>query len=165
MQNIIDVKTFEPKAFSTENKNLPGFLSAQTTFTWSDTLYNGFESYKDPRNNNIANYIPEESDIKKVGDIFIGKEGAVSTAYNLDSYSTKEHESIIWALLTANELKYPGYKFVLLPEKFPIGIKPGHYGDKSTLLIKGIPVFLTHILYITNYKEFVEDNKRMRKKL
>lgn len=90
------------------------------------------------------------SDIIKdrTNNIFVSEKGAVLNAYNLSKLSENDKKSVIEVISNSYKNEYPNYEFTLVEGKFPVDCDD--YGEFE---------YSTHILYLTNYKQCLKQEK------
>ncbi len=147
------------------NSKLPGTISS----SWNNE-FAYFDSYKDEVGPelidnyiSVASCVPENIIIDDENSIFIGEGGAVADAYSVNSYQSEEAiDEGFRQIIAENEAMYPGYEFIILPGEFPIDIDGAMYHNDE-LTYDMMPIMSTHILYIKNYKDILENTKNKSK--
>lgn len=141
-----------------ENVNLSGALSTLQEFAYAATLCKTRESI--PMHQSIGNTqtVLNNYNVDKENHIITNKFGAVADAYDFSELSEKEISEVKRAIILEKKLCYPDYDFTIEPGEFPIDMDGGreniygHYSGDEEILS-------THVLYITNYRDFLKKSK------
>ena len=144
--------------------SIKGAISPVQDFTFSNReVVHNYTHFIDERDT-VEAFLPADSiiSIDKKNKLFIGEDGAICDAYDLSGYSRKEIQDIIKTILITKKYQYPLYHFTIKEGAFPINVNGSHTKDGEVKI--GIsPNMSTHILYLTNYKEFLPKQKTLRK--
>ena len=114
--------------------------------------------------NTVDAFLPIDSDIISNFDynIFVSSEGAVCDAYDLSCYTEEQIGKIKADILKAKQIIYPKYNFSIKEGVFPLNINGSNTNNGN--VESGItPNMSTHILYLTNYNDFLPKEKVYQK--
>lgn len=146
-----------------ESDSLKGAISAGSEIpflrNYSHSTF-GFEAMPDCKS--VGVFAEESFKHDYDNDIFVDENGAVANAYVLPCNMPDEEESeAIKNIVEEENQKHPEYAYEMKKGQFPIDIVGGtSYSNGS--YTADTPVMSTHILYITNYKEFLKSKTRIR---
>ncbi len=101
--------------------------------------------------------------VDKKNNLIIGEDGAVFDAFDLNGYTIKQVNNILMTILVTRKYKYPLYEFSIKEGSIPINISGSHTVNGEVKI--GITSNMsTHILYLTNYKDFLPKKKKVYRK-
>ena len=143
---------------------IKGTISPRQDFIFANrNIIDNGEFFVNERNT-VDAFLPIDSDI--ISDfehnIFIGSEGAVCDAYDLSGYTEEQIGKIEGDIIKAKQIIYPEYEFSIKEGAFPININ-GSHTNNGEVKIGITPNMSTHILYLTNYKDFLPKDKIYQK--
>lgn len=141
-----------------DSSKLVGALSANQDFFYENTIKDEFGPEGEIFNSPITSFIPKDISVDYENDLFIGAAGAVADAYDFNGLSEEEKQKEIQFIIAEKQEMYPGYEFVILPGKFPIGVEGG-LTDNNGLVREASGIMSSHILYITDYKNHLQNIK------
>ena len=88
-------------------------------------------------------------------DIFVNENGAVADAYIIHGENEEIGKKVL-EILFEKKAEYPDYEFKLVCGEFPIDVL-GVWKTKT--------IYSTHVLYISNYKEYLTKETKKQDKL
>ena len=145
------------------NKSLiKGAISPIQDFLFSNIKeevgYTAFQRGRDM----ISAFLPVDTEIRVdlENRIFVSNDGVVCDAYDLSKYSDEEIAVLSRVILASEEMKHPGYEYVIKKGIFPINVN-GSYTKYGEIEHGITPNMSTHILYLTNYKDFLPKTKKL----
>lgn len=147
---------------------LGGALSTNQNFYYIDMVVNDVVGplYKHVglfSHQSITSFVPENINIDSENDILTCDGGAIVDAYNFDGMADSEIEYLSSAIINNYSHLYPGYELTLVEGKFPLRVDGSLVvNDKTRREVK--PIMSSHILCISNYKDFIKNNKMKVKK-
>ncbi len=145
------------------SKSLAGALSTKQDFFYVDMIVNDVvgPEYKHEGvfgHQQITSFIPNKVVVDNENDILVTENGAIADAYDLNGLDDKELAFFKDVIIKGYKELFPGYEFSIMPGNFPLGVN-GSVTINEHLKKKKKVVMSSHILYITNYKNHLENNK------
>lgn len=140
---------------------LKGALSANQDFFFINTIVDGCVGVDYVNDGlflqmSVKRFIPEGINVDLENDIFTSDAGAIVDAYDFNGLRENEKELFGNAIIMQYKCIYPDYDFRIMPGQFPLGVN-GSITVNKKVKRKEEAVMSSHILYITNYKEFIND--------
>lgn len=144
-----DYQTF--CGFDRKSTVLDGAISARADFLFLARSYDEENGYDEDFDfTNISNYLPDDFYLDKDNDIIVGPYGAVLDAFDLADVDDLDNE--ILNIVIDYQMKYPEYELEVEKGVFPLD-------TISTDSMFPDLLFSTHVLYIKNYEDIIENNK------
>lgn len=150
------------------SEKLDGALSANQEFFYVNMIVNdivgpGYKHVGIFSHKNIKAFVPTGVVVDEENDIIISKSGAVVDAYDLSDFNDEEFKRLTGAILEMYSNTYPGYKFALVEEQFPLGVE-GSLTIVDGQVTEEKPIMSSHVLVIENYSDYLKTNKAVIKK-
>ena len=141
-----------------ESDSLKGAISAGSEIpflrNYSHSTF-GFEAMPDCKS--VGVFAEESFKHDYDNDIFVDENGAVANAYILsDTWKDREIECI----LERSRREHPEYDYKMIEGSFPVDFKAGRVYNFEWP--HDHIIMSTHILYITNYKDFIKSKTRTK---
>lgn len=140
------------------NECLDGAISTNPEFEFYRTYSYGKLGCEDiPDYKSLVSMVPSSFEQDYAHDIFVDENGAVANAYILsDTWKDREIECI----LERNRREHPEYDYKMIEGSFPVDFKAGRVYNFEWP--HDHIIMSTHILYITNYKDFIKSKTRTK---